>query len=400
LTPTLPVLSGLGSLTTAIAQPQAGGGNAACVIPAAATMLNMSRYILPLPHVKFEREWVLGPVMFRPSGALLTEAENLPDFTAQVKNYRLALDQIQEMAKAWASHATVEVQSDDNADAETLIRQAVAILQLFMRPEVSVNVWLHKIGLVGDVSLAIREYISIDQSGRAGFGSRRVDGPISFTFTQAMLDKWDADPRLQFLSAQLARSSKERSRLGSRALTAIVMLDVGFLAIEPTVKILSYAVAVEAMMSREPEMATKDQPTESTLRIARRMAYLKCPRECGRSASSCPYIEGLGKKALVEILSQAAQKGQEWRCTWFLRYSCPDELAEAIGSNPSLFSARHQVAHEGVTTASDSDMKWFAYFADQAIFAALGWFAQHPTASITDLDDEIDAASATTGLPA
>jgi hypothetical protein len=39
-------------------------------------------------------------------------------------------------------------------------------------------------------------------------------------------------------------------------------------------------------------------------------------------------------------------------------------------------------------------MKWFAHFADEAIFAALGWFAQHPAASITDLDDEIDAASA------
>jgi hypothetical protein len=360
-------------------------------------MPGMSRYILPLPHVKFEHEWALGPVTFRPAGALLAEAENLPDFTAQVKNYRLALDQVQEMAKAWAPHATVEVESGDNADAETLIRQAVAVLRLFMRPEVSVNVWLHKIGLVGDVSLAIREYVSIDHSGRVGFGSRRVDGPVSFTFTHAMLDKWDADPRLQFLSAQLARSSN-RSRLGSRALTAIMMLDGGFLAIEPTVKILSYAVAVEAMLSREPEIVTKDQPTESTLRMARRMAYLKCPRECGRSASSCPYIEGLGKKALVEVLSQAAQKGQEWGCTWFLRYSCPDELAEAVG-NPSLFSARHEVAHEGVTTASDSDMKWFAYFADQAIFAALGWFAQHPTASITDLDDEIDAAAATTGLP-
>jgi len=297
------------------------------------------------------------------------------------------------MARAWAPHASVEVETDDNADAERLVRQAVAILRLFMRPEVSVNVWLHKIGLVGDVSLAIREYISIDQSGRVGFGSRRVDGPVSFTFTQAMLDRWDADPRVQFLSTQLAPSSKERSQLGSRALTAIVMLDVGFLAVEPAVKILSYAVAVEAMLSREREMATKDQPTEPTLRIARRMAYLKCPRECGRSASSCPYIEGLGKKALVGVLGQADKKGQEWRCTWFLKYTYPDDLAEAVGG-PSLFSARNEVAHEGVTTASDSDMKWFAYFADQAIFAALGWFAQHPKASITDLDDEIDAAAA------
>jgi len=54
----------------------------------------MSRYMLPLPQVKFEREWVLGPVTFRPAGALLAEVENLPDFTAHVKNYRLVLDQV------------------------------------------------------------------------------------------------------------------------------------------------------------------------------------------------------------------------------------------------------------------------------------------------------------------
>jgi hypothetical protein len=295
----------------------------------------MSRYIFRLPHVEVEREWVLGAVVFRPTRALLAEVEALPDFTAQVKNYRLVLDQVRGMVKEWAAGATVEVDTDDKAGAEKLARQAVGILRLFMRPEVPVNVWLHKIGLVGDVTLAIREFISINELGRVGFGSRRVDGPVSFTFTQAMLDKWDADPRVQFLSAQLASSPKERSRLGSRALTAIAMLDIGFLAIEPTIKVLSYVVAVEAMLSREPETATKDQPTESPLRIARRMAYLKCPRECGRSASSCPYIQGLGKKALVEALRQAAQNGQEWRCTWFLKYAYPDELAEAVGG-PSL----------------------------------------------------------------
>jgi hypothetical protein len=34
------------------------------------------------------------------------------------------------------------------------------------------------------------------------------------------------------------------------------------------------------------------------------------------------------------------------------------------------------------------------YFADEAIFTALAWFAQHPGGSITDLDAEIDAAAA------
>jgi hypothetical protein len=356
-------------------------------------MLRMPRFIFHLPHVTFEREWALGPVTFRPAGALLAEVQSLPDYTAQVKNYGVALDHVRELATAWAADATVEVDTDDGDGAVELARQAVAILRLFMRPEVSVNVGLHKIGLVGDVALAIREMIVIYESRRVGFGARRVDGPVSFTFTRVMFDKWDADPRIKYLSTVLASSPKARSRLGSRALTAISMLDVGFLAMEPTVKVLSSAVAVEAMLSREREASTKAQRTESPLRIARRMAYLKCPAQCGLSSPPCPYITGFrSENALVEHARQSSGKGEEWRCTWFLKYACPDALVEATSSR-ALFSTRHEVAHEGATTASGRDIRMIRYFADEAIFAALDWFAQHPGGSITDLDAEIDAAA-------
>jgi hypothetical protein len=76
-------------------------------------MLPMPRFIFHLPHVAFEREWVLGPVMFRPAGALLAEVQSLPDYTAQVKNYGVALDHVRELATAWAADATVEVETDD-----------------------------------------------------------------------------------------------------------------------------------------------------------------------------------------------------------------------------------------------------------------------------------------------
>jgi hypothetical protein len=263
-----------------------------------------------------------------------------------------------------------------------------------MRPEVEVNVGLHKIGLVGDATLAVREVIEIDQSGRLGFGGRRVDGPVPFTFARAVVDKWDADPRLQFLATQLS-SPKTRSHLGSRALTAIAMLDIGFMATKPTVKVLSFAVAIEAMLSREPQASTKYQRTESPLRIARRVAYLTCQRRCGRSASSCPYIEGLPtEKALKEFVRRYTQKGEEWRCSAFLRIASPPDLRGAVVTpSLSLFTARHEVAHDGTTTATERDIKWFNHFVDEAILAALEWFASHPAGSITDLDDEIDVAA-------
>jgi hypothetical protein len=122
----------------------------------APTMPAMSRFVFRLPHVTFEREWVLGPATFRPAGALLTEVNGLPDFTAQVKNYGLMLDRVRGMAQDWAADATVEVEADEDAGAVELASQAVLILRLFMRPEVPVNVGFHKIGLVGDVTLAVR----------------------------------------------------------------------------------------------------------------------------------------------------------------------------------------------------------------------------------------------------
>jgi hypothetical protein len=360
----------------------------------APTLPAMSRFMFRLPHVTFEREWVLGPATFRPAGALATEVNGLPDFTAQVKYYGLMLDRVRGMAQDWAANATVEVEADDDAGAVELASQAVAILRLFMRPEVPVNVGLHKIGLEGDVTLAVRELITIDQSGRVGFGGRRVDGPVPFTFTWAMLDKWDADPGVQFLATQLSPATT-RSHLGSRALTAIAMLDIGFMATKPTVKVLSFAVAIEAMLSREPQASTKDQRTERPLAIARRVAYLTCPRRCGRSASSCRYIKGFPtERDFREFVRQYTQKGEDWRCSAFLRIACPAEFDGAIDTpSLALFSARHQVAHDGTTTATERDIKWFNHFADEALFAALEWFAAHPAASITDLDDEIDAAA-------
>jgi hypothetical protein len=363
-------------------------------LPVAPTLPAMSRFAFRLPQVTFEREWVLGPATFRPAGALHTEVNGLPDFTAQVKNYGLMLDRVRGMARDWSADTTVEVEADEDASAVDLASQAIAILRLFMRPEVSVNVGLHKIGLEGDVSLAVREVIAIDRSRRVGFGGRLVDGPVPFTFTRAVLDKWDADPRLQFLAAQLS-SPTTRSHLGSRALTAIAMLDIGFMATKPTVKVLSFAVAIEAMLSREPQASTKGQRTESPLSLARRVAYLTCPRQCGRAAPPCPYINGFPtERAFREFVHQYTQKGEDWRCSAFLRIACPVDFDGAVSPpSMSLFSARHQVAHDGMTTATERDIKWFNHFADQAMFAALEWCAAHPAASITGLDDEIDAAA-------
>src|SRR4029434_6043831 len=97
------------------------------------------------------------------------------------------------------------------------------------------------------------------------------------------------------LATQLS-SPVTRSHFGSRALTAIAICDTGCMATKPTVKVLSFAVAIEAMLSREPPAPTKDQRTESPLSIARRVAYLTSQRLWGRSRPWGPYIKGSARE--------------------------------------------------------------------------------------------------------
>ena len=154
-----------------------------------------------------------------------------------------------------------------------------------MRPHVRVNVEIHKIGLVGQIPDGIRHNIVMSDHDQpiAGTGWQRIGGTISFHFTTATLDAWEADRSPRLLGNQLTVPPEQRSNAGLRTFTALTMLDAGLRSLEPVLRVPCAAIAVEVLFSRD-DMGNGAQTTA----IARRIAYLTCQGGCGRTAPHCP----------------------------------------------------------------------------------------------------------------
>lgn len=352
----------------------------------------MTRYAFALPQVQVDNEWTLGLSRFRPARALLTEVRAGMD-EAPVGSARHGLNKrVLDLVEGWSSSATIEVDAKDDLAAARAARESLSVLRFLMREIVEVNVDFHKIGLEGDLVKGIREIVAIGNQGRHGAGWKRVDGPVAFRFASDALNNWSNDDRVLFLSQELSLPESQRSALGRRALTALSVLDTGFLAVEPVVKTLFCVVAVEVMLSAEPG-GKGQQRKEPPLAIARRVAYLTCPAQCGRAEPACPYVKGFPtERALTDFARQLEARGEEWRCSTFLQVSCPPALGWTPRT-PALFAARNEIVHEGRTSLSEQDVKWIRHHADAAINGAIRWFAAHPAASIDALDREIDAIS-------
>jgi len=261
-----------------------------------------------------------------------------------------------------------------------------------MRPEVSVNVDIHRIGLPGDLISEVREHLVIhDEFHVVAYGGNRIGGSVDFRFSSGILDKWDDDIRLQFLGTQLALPAGLRSEVGEKAITSILLLDTAFRAIEPSVRILGATIAVEVLLARDNLEGRQPQ----SFSVARRVAYLTCESKCGRSQSLCPYTRSRNGKGspfrqLLADLESLAEQGKEWRCSAFLHIAAPTEVVELL-RHPPLFTARNEVAHEGQTSLTEKEIRRLRHLTDSVVMDVLYWFAAHPDASTADLDKEIES---------
>lgn len=251
---------------------------------------------------------------------------------------------------------------------------------------------VERIGMDGEMVSGVRHVVRVDENGPSAFGWRRVGGTVEFEIIGAMLDQWDQDKRFQFVGSQLSLSREQRSHLGRRALTAISMLDNGFTAIEPETKVASYAISVEALLSREPDESPGGYGAGAASGIARRVAYLTCTAGCGKTVSPCFYVRRqMGEKLLLENIRQARQKGSHGLCTAYLNIQSSKSIT---GLPTALFIARNQVAHEGWTGLDQSAIRSLRVIADETILTSLAWCADNPDLKIADLDSEIDEAVA------
>lgn len=330
---------------------------------------------------------MLGSVRFVPCDVIRSELHEALDRQPTTPSMAAAQAAARDLLEEWGSDAAAEVRCDDLENPDQTALDAVAVLRFYARPHIPVNVEIHRFGLPGEFPDAIREYIALwdgDRPPLAGPGWSRVGGTVSFAFTEDMLVALEGVRGLALLGAQL---SPETTAVGRRAMRALRMWDAGVRAIDPMLRLLCAAIAVELLLSREDV-----GPNPQTLAIARRVAYLTCGASCGREAEHCLYTQSVkGSKKLLLELQALAKGGTPWECSAFLEIAAPKELEEHL-RHPTLFQVRNGIVHAGVLDLPEQEVKRLIWAAEEALRAALEWLGSHPGADVHALDDAIGGA--------
>lgn len=350
-------------------------------------MESMRTFILPVHGLQLSRKWRIGTVTFRPPGDLDIEVATRMG-KAQTGSAQAQLDQmVAELAAQWSHSATVSTEASSDEVALTTIREALAVVRFLLRERVPVNPDIHKIGLPEEGVVSLRHAVTFSDRGWLGFSLNTVSAAVEMTIADREMKEWASDQRVTFIDATLTEDPENRSALGQRAITALQVLDNGFMATNPSIKALFVAMAVEVMFSAAADGLSTALP------IARRVAHLLCPARCAVNNPECPFINGFkNMKAVVQHAEEHSQKGEgSWQCSTFLHVGCPNQLVPYIHKTP-IFTARNEIAHEGVTSLTNREINNLRWRADRAVSAGLQWFAEHPEASVDDLDAEIEAA--------
>ncbi|MEV4415059.1 hypothetical protein [Catellatospora sp. NPDC049609] len=342
-------------------------------------------YHFHLPAVQADRSLSIGPATLLPAGQLQLDVERQIDAWPARNDGQQALhDEILALAKSWAADATLEVTASDHGEANRLADEAMAILRLFVRSKSFTE--MPKIARTGEIINSSRQTINIEPGEAIGARWQRIDGHLPFRFSEQLILDLQKDQRLDLLGRQMLLPLEQRSHLGQRAITALTVLDLSYRSLEPTVQVLGAAIAVETMFSSNSGGSHSAQ----ALPIARRVAYLSCRAECGRTNPACPYIQVKKANDLQAQLLAAAGRGDAWLCTAFVDVAAPREIANALADLP-LFAARNEIAHMGRTTLDTKRLRSLRWLADEIVMMGLSWLADRPDeATIADLDAEID----------
>ena len=267
-----------------------------------------------------------------------------------------------------------------------MAEETMAAFRFFARDHIRFNVDAHRFGLVGQTANQIRDYILLwEEPERSqpltAAGWVRIDGAVPLQLTGAILDDMEGDDAFAFVSGQLAVDASARPTVGSRAIVAINMLNVAFRSLDATQRVLCAAIAVEALLS------DADRGSQA-MRVARRAAFLQCGGDCTAGKLLCPYLStDRGMGVLVQELLTIQQRGEEWRCSAYLRIAAPDAAVAAL-KDPPLFHARNQAAHEGRVGLTEPQVNRLVWNAERTVMAALRWFATS-NADLATLDDLI-----------
>lgn len=355
----------------------------------------MERWVFAVPGVEFARSWRIGNAVFRPAGAVTGEVESRIGQIDVHESWAAAHEVSTEVAARWSQSSTVEAEGDTPQEAERIVLEAMAVVRFLMRDLVQINVDFHRIGIEGEVTRAVREYLMF-RPDRVAPGWGLVDSHVAFEFDAAQLATWESDVSVRWLSDQLATAPSSRSASGRRTVTALTVLDEGFLSLTAVTRVVLYAVAAEVLLSGTDQPYDELGRKSSPLQVAARAAYLTCGNGCAVDAPACPYVLGFaGEKHLQETAKQWAAKGA-WRCSAFLDIARPADM-ESYFKRMSMFGARNEAAHEGRTSLDDGAIRGLRALADHVVRSFIAWVAVRPHATVEDLDREVRRGAARLG---
>lgn len=227
------------------------------------------RFFLPIEGLSLESPWSVGPVTFEPRAQTEPHNAGLEPRDWDSEAFWRHLDDRKIQAFAVVTATSIH-------EALSLLREAFDVMTVFSQHRAQARTT--KFGLVGDTYLSIIHYAQ--QGHPSGYGWLNGGEALGSKLGARARGDWDGLAGIQFASGligQVPASEGER-----RAATGVRLMAQAARARDPNLKVLGYAMALEAMLM--PRRGPK------ALQFAQRVTYFAAESTCSRDDDSCPML--------------------------------------------------------------------------------------------------------------
>jgi hypothetical protein len=325
----------------------------------------MTSHFIPIDGLTVVADWVVGPVVFRPSADVLLEIE--PDPTRnRVEGFHRLVDER-------STGAFAQVDAADIDEAIDLVAQAVDVLRVFQHVRHFTTI-LTQFGIAGDVGGGVVPYATAGTQG-TGYGFSHRGEVLGWTFDDP--GEWVASEAFQWVATAIGSSRVTPAQ--RRAMVGVQLLSDAIVEQRGAFKMVALVTALEAWLLERRRSA-------QTFHLARAVAFFGCGRHsgdlCGRSRETCPYLElDPAESADVKRLKRLRTHGAlpPWRCSeWHRVVDWHEQRSDVVhGAGPTI----------SYKDASNS-LYWVLRYLTEPI---LKWLSAHPEDPVRQLTADIGA---------
>lgn len=328
---------------------------------------------IPVENLVLPESIQVGATTFHPTGWLASHAERHGRGKHRhfVKSARENLDS--------HSHATATVRlpapnEDRNRigplgdEARAIVRDALCVLRLYQVARYPMhNVRIQTFGLASELIGALERHWVTRRRRFLGHGWSRYGNPAEWTFSAADIEAFDQDARFAYISKALVRAKP--TDFESRSLNAARLLSSAILEPRLSLQVVHLATAVESMFGDDQRSGSR------YLRIAQRAAFVWCgmPEHPHGQRAVCPFLQAATWGSLDRTLSDRAEAGNAYYCTWFANV---DELLHD----------RHTALHRAVQSFPNRRVVGHLSVAIELILESLSWIVRNGASHMNDLD--------------